>query len=112
LKLLLDFNLSPRLVELIEDLFSEVKHLQAAGFEGETSDESIWQFARKNGFVILTCDADFVVLAQRYGQPPKVIRLESMNYRTRTAAELIRTNAVLIAKFEQDDRATLSLRLR
>jgi predicted nuclease of predicted toxin-antitoxin system len=112
LKLLLDFNLSPRLVELIEDLFSEVRHLQADGFEGETSDEPIWQFARESGYAIVTCDADFVVLARRYGQPPKIIHLESMNYRTRVAAELIRTNAVLIAKFENDGRAMLSLRLR
>jgi predicted nuclease of predicted toxin-antitoxin system len=70
-------------------------HLRTAGFEGETPDEVIWQFAKENGFTILTSDRDFVAIAERYGHPPKLIRYQRMNYRTRFAAELIRGNAVL-----------------
>ncbi len=97
---------------MIADLFATVEHLQTLGFEGETPDEVIWQYAKNNGFVILTCDKDFFELAELHGPPPKVIRLESMNYRTYLAAELIRANAVLISEFEKSDRAVLNLRLQ
>ena len=112
MKLLLDFNLSPKLVELLADLFPDTLHARDAGLAGETPDETIWSYAKQNGFAILTSDYDFVELSHRYGPPPKVIRLESMNYRTRMAAELIRTNAVLLTEFERSDRGILSLRSR
>lgn len=112
MKILLDFNLSPKLVRLLADLFPQILHIRTAGFQGETPDETIWEYAKENGFVILSCDFDFVDLSQRYGHPPKVIRLESMNYRTRAAADLIRSNAVLIAEFEHNDSGVLVLRIR
>jgi predicted nuclease of predicted toxin-antitoxin system len=37
------------------------------------SDEKIWSFAAKNGFIITTKDDDFRGLSQLLGAPPKVI---------------------------------------
>jgi predicted nuclease of predicted toxin-antitoxin system len=42
-KLLLDFNLSPKLVGMIDDLWPGSIHIRDVGFEGETPDEAIWQ---------------------------------------------------------------------
>jgi predicted nuclease of predicted toxin-antitoxin system len=112
LKLLLDFNLSPKLVALLADLFPEALHISGTGLPGEIPDETIWNYAKQNGFTILTSDFDFVALSDRYGPPPKVIHLESMNYRTRVAAEFIRSRAVLITEFGRGDVGILRLRIR
>ena len=112
MKLLLDFNLSPKLVALVADLFPEARHVSETGLPGEVPDETIWNYAKKNEFTILTSDFDFVALSVRHGPPPKVIHLESMNYRTRIAAEFIRTQAVLIAEFGRGDGGILRLRIR
>ncbi len=77
-----------------------------------TPDEAIWSYAKENGLTILTCHSDFVALAQRNGSPPKVIRLENMNYRTRVALQTIRSHAVLISEFEKTSKAVLLLRAR
>ncbi|MDQ2842568.1 MAG: DUF5615 family PIN-like protein [Acidobacteriota bacterium] len=82
MRLLLDFNLSPKLVPLLADLFPKALHVRNAGIAGNAPDEIIWRYAKENGFAILTCDSDFVELANRHGPPPKVMPLESMNYRT------------------------------
>ncbi len=112
MKLLLDFNLAARLVDFIADLFPESVHLHTLGFAGEVPDEVIWRYARENGFAILTCDRDFLELANRFGQPPKIIRLDNMNYRSRVAAELIRSHAILISEFANNDRPVLVLRAK
>jgi predicted nuclease of predicted toxin-antitoxin system len=73
-KLLLDFNLSPKLVGMIDDLWPGSIHIRSAGCEGETPDEAIWQYAKQNGFTILTAGYGFLRQADRYGHPPKPIR--------------------------------------
>jgi len=87
-------------------------HGRTAGLHGEARDELIWRYAKQNGFAILSADYDFVELAHQYGYPPKVIRLESMNYPTKFAAGLLRANAVLIADFETSERSVLLLRTK
>jgi predicted nuclease of predicted toxin-antitoxin system len=73
LKILLDFNLSPKLLAAIAGLFPGSAHVQGVGFRGETPDELIWQFAAREGFTLLTSDRDFLELAARFGHPPKVV---------------------------------------
>jgi predicted nuclease of predicted toxin-antitoxin system len=109
LKLLLDFNLSPKLLPLINQLFKGSSHLQAANLVKNAPDEVIWRYAKENGFAILTADRDFLVLSARFGPPPKVIWLQSMNYRTKYAADLIQRNALRIAEFESTQSGVLLL---
>jgi predicted nuclease of predicted toxin-antitoxin system len=52
-KLLFDQNLSPRLVDLLVDVFPESLHVQSAGL-GRAMDEVVWRFALKHGFTIVT----------------------------------------------------------
>ena len=80
------------------------------GLSCETPDETIWEVAREGGFTIVTADNDFLRLSAQHGAPPKVIRLERMDYSTQIAAALIRRNAATIAEFERRHRNVPVLR--
>jgi predicted nuclease of predicted toxin-antitoxin system len=82
-KLLFDANISHRIVPMIEDLFPLSSQVLLAGFEGEIPDNAIWEYARENSFAVVSADYDFVRLSNRFGPPPKVIRLERMDYSTK-----------------------------
>jgi predicted nuclease of predicted toxin-antitoxin system len=110
LRLLFDANLSPKLVSLLAELFPDSVHVFETGLARFTSDRTIWDYAKNNGFVIVTADADFLDLAGTHGAPPKVVRLENCNYRTTQVVELLRRNAVRIAELEHSSRPVLIIR--
>ena len=110
MKLLLDKNLSRRLVARLEDLFSGSSHVTEANLL-RAPDRSIWEYAKANGFAIVTADADFYELATTLGPPPKVIWLRGCDYPTSAAERLIRNQSIRIAEFLDDpDRAVLILK--
>ncbi len=112
MKLLLDENLSRRLVPRIDDLFPGSKHVSSEGLT-QAPDSLLWDYARLNGFVIVSADADFYELAINMGPPPKVVWLRGCDYPTATAAELIRNQAIRIAEFGKDtEQAVLILKPR
>ena len=53
------------------------------------NDAEIWQFAKQNGFTIVTFDADFFDISILRGHPPKVIWLRTGNLATSEIAERI-----------------------
>jgi predicted nuclease of predicted toxin-antitoxin system len=109
-KLLLDENLSRKLVARLSDLFPESKHLVSEGLL-QAPDTVVWEHARANHFCIVTADADFYELATALGPPPKVVWLRGCNYPTSIAEDMIRGQAIRIAEFLEDpDRAVLILR--
>ena len=110
MKLLFDANISRRILPLIEDLFPGSSQVTLVGLSGETADENIWAFAKERGFAIVSADFDFVRLVERHGAPPKVVRLDRMDYSTRVAASIIRRNAILISDLENSLRNVLFLR--
>ena len=65
---------------------------------------AIWQWARTNGYTILTQDDDFLLLAQLRGQPPKVVCLRFGNQRVRDIASQLRRQAALIIDFIGEGR--------
>jgi predicted nuclease of predicted toxin-antitoxin system len=71
-KLLLDFNLSPKLLQLLSGLFPGTTHAQMTELPPEAEDIAIWDYAKRENFTILTADRDFLQLAERLGQPPKL----------------------------------------
>jgi len=75
-KLLLDENLSRRLVRRIADLFPDSAHIGTEGML-QAPDTAVWAYAKANGFSIVTADADFYELATTLGPPPKVIWLRA-----------------------------------
>jgi len=107
LKLLFDANLSPKLVGRLAQLFPDSAHVFDTGLARHTSDESIWEYARANGFTIVTADSDFLDLAvcrQRWSN------LRTANYRTAQVENLLRRHAIWIADLEQSSKATLVIR--
>lgn len=92
MKLLLDENLSPRLVKEIATLWPESAHVDILGMRG-SSDSVLWAFARDRGFAIVSKDSDFRSLALVRGAPPKVIWLQIGNSSTAEIAALLRRRA-------------------
>ena len=78
MKLLLDENISRRVVPFIQDLYPESTQVALVGLEN-TGDKLIRQYAIDNDFLIVTKDADYYDMTVLYGQPPKLIWLKMGN---------------------------------
>ena len=72
MKLLLDQNLSFRLINVIAIAFPDSTHVKDFDLV-RAPDADVWSFAQQNGFTVVSKDADFVNLALLRGQPPKLI---------------------------------------
>lgn len=78
MKLLLDENLSRRIVPFLQAAFPDSSQVALLNLEG-SSDAEIWQFAKDNGFVIVSRDSDFQERSLVAGHPPQVIWLKIPN---------------------------------
>lgn len=78
MKLLLDENLSRRLVPFLQNDFPGSTQVALIGLE-HADDRTIWEYAGDNDFVIVTRDADFEELSALYGHPPQVLWLRTPN---------------------------------
>ncbi|WP_245481508.1 DUF5615 family PIN-like protein [Bradyrhizobium sp. LVM 105] len=83
-------------------MFPQSSHVRSHGLS-EVADRALWEFAKANGFAIVTQDADFAELAALLGPPPKVIWLRTGNQMTAAIADLLRRHAETIQSFERDD---------
>ena len=102
MKLLFDQNLSPRLVRQLEDLFPGSSHVQAQGF-ASSPDTPLWEFARKNDFVIVSKDVDFSDRSALLGYPPKIIWIRMGNCSTSEIEGALRKHHGQIDAFASDD---------
>jgi len=78
LKLLLDQNISRRLLVDLEAGFPGSSHVQLLGRES-AADLELWQLATEQGFAIVTKDVDFLEIQLLRGYPPKVVWLNCGN---------------------------------
>ena len=78
MRLLLDQNLSPRLLPALADLFPDSTHVREVGLKA-AADHAVWQYAAQHGFAIVSKDADFHERSFLLGQPPKVIWIRRGN---------------------------------
>jgi predicted nuclease of predicted toxin-antitoxin system len=97
-KVLLDQNLSFRLVELFLSRFPGSRHVRDVGLTGE-DDERIWALAKTEGFVIVTKDNDFLARALVRGHPPQVIQVCLGNASTQQIANLLEARMDDIERF-------------
>jgi predicted nuclease of predicted toxin-antitoxin system len=79
MKLLLDANLSWRLSKAINKVGFECVHVDNISLKAPAKDIDIWNFAFKNGYIIISNDEDFVDLVNFKGFPPKVVILKTGN---------------------------------
>ena len=112
MKLLLDENLSPRLIASIEVLYPGSTHVEDCGLVN-TPDEEVWNYAGEKGFAIVTKDSDFSELSVLRGSPPKVIWLRIGNCTTVRAGFLLRDAFPRIQAFlDADEENCLVLSLQ
>ena len=78
MRLLLDNNLSPRLVQRLEDIFPETNHVALLGLD-QATDTVVWDTAQEQGYTLISKDSDFNDLLMAKGFPPKVIWLRIGN---------------------------------
>jgi len=88
MKLLFDENLSPKLPRILSLDFPESIHVRDCGLKG-FPDEDVWEYARNNGFAIVSKDSDFYQRSLLYGHPPKLIWLRIGNCDRDTLVALI-----------------------
>ncbi len=101
MKLLLDQNLSPRLVHTLADLHPECIHVREVGLE-TSDDQDVWIYARDHQLTVVSKDADFRQLAFLRGAPPKAIWIRRGNCSTRDIEAILREYHADILAFEMD----------
>jgi len=108
MRLLFDQNISFRLINRIIDLFPESKQVRELGLEN-ASDIEIFDYAKKNGFAIVTFDSDFFDLSTLMGYPPKIIWIRTGNTSTNNLETILRNRQKLIEIFLTEDYACIEI---
>ena len=111
MKLLLDENLSHRLVARLEEAFPGTASIHQVGLSNQP-DTAIWDYAAAQGFAIVSKDEDLRQLSFFRGHPPKVIWLAVGNAGTSRVADLLLRNKNRIISFlDQNEDSLLTLDL-
>lgn len=95
MKLLLDENLSRRLIPFLQHDYPGSSQVVLLGLES-ASDHVVWHTAKDHGFVIVTRDADFQELSLVWGQPPQVIWLKTRNQARAATLKILLDNRAMI----------------
>lgn len=101
MKLLLDENLSDRIINRIIDLYPDSEHVKTLALTN-TDDAIIWEYAKVNGFIIISKDSDFHQRSLLYGHPPKFIYLRIGNCSTPKIIEILRNSFDTIIQFDNN----------
>lgn len=102
MKLLLDQNISQRLLPDLCGEFPDSSQVRLLGLDRAT-DIEIWDFARREDFSIVTKDADFLELSMLRGSPPKVIWLNIGNVPNALVRSTLLRHRSTIADFLNND---------
>jgi predicted nuclease of predicted toxin-antitoxin system len=100
-KLLLDHNISHKLVARLADVFPESVQTRMLNFS-RTNDPQLWLFAKTNGYIFVSKDSDVAELAILRGAPPKVVWLRMGNCRTAAVESALRGSAEAIRRLQDD----------
>jgi predicted nuclease of predicted toxin-antitoxin system len=101
MKLLFDQNLSFKLARRVKKLFPDSSQVRLLGLD-RADDNAIWEYAKRNDYVLVTQDVDYSNLSALRGYPPKVIWLRCGN-RPRVYIETLLThNHARIIQFLHD----------
>jgi predicted nuclease of predicted toxin-antitoxin system len=69
-------------------------------------DHDVWDYAKANGFTLVSKDSDFYYLSMLLGHPPKVIWIKRGNCTNRQIQLLLRNKLDAIKPFIQDDQVS------
>ena len=102
MKLLLDQNLSRKIIADLTQVYPESSQVGVLGM-AQSTDRDIWDYAHANDFSIATLDADFHDYSTLFGGPPLIIWLRCGNQPSRVILEKL---LVSQAQIEQACRDT------
>lgn len=105
MKLLFDENLSPNLVIRLADLFPDSCHVREVGLES-AADPVVWDYAKSNGLVIVSKDADMHQRSFLFGAPPKVVWVRLGNCSTTDVENVLRRFVNELTIFYDDEVAS------
>lgn len=88
MKLLFDQNISHRIHNYLPISYSDSSTIKKENLM-DSSDRTIWNFAKEKGFSIVTLDSDFNDLNALFGYPPKIIWLRIGNLRTQQISDIL-----------------------
>jgi len=101
MRFLFDQNISHRILAMLPEKFSDSSSVKKEGLINST-DREIWDYAKKNNFIIVTQDSDFNDLNLLLGFPPKIIWIRTGNLRTKAIVDILATYIIDIEKFISD----------
>ena len=90
----------------LASLFPDSAHVRECGLLG-LPDEEVWEYARTNGFTIVSKDSDFQQRGLLYGHPPKIVWLRIGNCSRQKLVQLITTHELDIRALDTDPFETL-----
>ena len=106
MRLLLDQNLSRRLVPALADLYPDSVHVSSVSLE-HADDEDVWSYAASNALIVVSKDSDFRQRSFLFGPPPKVIWIARGNCSTSEVEMLLRGNHADVLAFDSDAGSAL-----
>ena len=111
MRLLLDQNLSWRLIRLLEPNFPDVVHVSTIGLS-QATDQQIWIYAMLHQFIIVSKDSDFQNFIPGNNSFPKFIWVKIASARTATIAQSLIDHFDHIATFAQSTTVGLLIPVR
>lgn len=106
MRLLFDENVSPKLAEVLAKEYPGSAHVRSVGLRG-ADDRLIWDYAREQGFTIVSKDTDFRERSFVEGFPPKIVWLDVGNAGTTAITELLRRERQRVESFEGQRETSL-----
>ena len=72
-------------------------------------DTEIWNYAAKNGYIIVTKDSDFLNLIETRGYPPKLILLRTGNMDRKGTEKILVQAKTSVEDLEKNDYGLLEI---
>jgi predicted nuclease of predicted toxin-antitoxin system len=108
MKILLDANLSYRLVKNLSGMYPDCLHVTRTGLSMPAEDIDIWNWAKQNNYLlVVTNDEDFKHLLSRFGFPPKIVLLRTGNQSTQFIAEVLKKHFTDLVELESSNEMGL-----
>ena len=109
MKILLDANISWKLINKLKPVFGECAHVDLIGLDVPAKDIDIWKYASDNDYIIITKDNDFADLLELYGFPPKIVLLKTGNNSSQALKELLEKIKPMVEDLEKNDYGLLEI---
>ncbi|NJO00592.1 MAG: DUF5615 family PIN-like protein [Bacteroidia bacterium] len=105
MKLLLDQNISYRIIKLLHEFYPEMSQIGRLGM-AQTDDAMVWQYARTHNYILVTFDAYFHERNLISGYPIKIIWLQCQDTSTNNVVRILKDNYAAIKSFYEDENHT------